>query len=320
MQSIACKSKIHRAAVAGADLNSRGSTTFGCEPLRPAPAEPVHSWIGIVLALNEPGDDEMQSRLATHLHPLAGRPLIWHTVHAFASFDPAPDYVLVFSGEELSPELFDGITGDIRVRQTVDKGWGEALFDSGLPSPRALVVDAAAPTLPRTLQPLLESDFAGIVRDRYSFPLAAWLNAEALGEVTLGKATLRELASRLPPHPCATHASAVGVRDRQSFSRVVAIIQRRLIRRMMRDGVSFLLPETVVLDVDVRIGRDTVIYPGVVLEGQTTVGQETVIGPGCRIIDSWIGSGVELKGWNYIARSSIRNRAILEPYVRRGFD
>jgi len=31
-----------------------------------------------------------------------------------------------------------------------------------------------------------------------------------------------------------------------------------------------------------------------VLEGQTTIGEETVIGPGCRIIDSWVGSGVEL--------------------------
>ena len=55
-------------------------------------------------------------------------------------------------------------------------------------------------------------------------------------------------------------------------------------------------------------------------EGQTTVGEETVIGPGCRIIDSWVGSGVELKGWNYISRTSVRNRAILEPNARRGFD
>ena len=71
---------------------------------------------------------------------------------------------------------------------------------------------------------------------------------------------------------------------------------------------------------NVRIGRDSIIYPSVTIEGQSTVGAETVIGPGCRIIDSWIGSGVELKGWNYIAHTSVRNRAILEPYVRRGFD
>ncbi len=91
-------------------------------------------------------------------------------------------------------------------------------------------------------------------------------------------------------------------------------------RALMEGGASFLLPDSVWVDVDVRIGRDSVVYPGVVLEGQTTIGVETVIGPGCRIIDSWVGSGVELKGWNYVAHTSVRNRAILEPYVRRGFD
>ncbi|MDP9349840.1 MAG: bifunctional UDP-N-acetylglucosamine diphosphorylase/glucosamine-1-phosphate N-acetyltransferase GlmU, partial [Gemmatimonadota bacterium] len=109
-------------------------------------------------------------------------------------------------------------------------------------------------------------------------------------------------------------------RNRRSHARAATLMRDRLVERHMEAGVSFLLPESVWVDFDVRIGRDTMIYPGVVLEGQTTVGEETVIGPGCRIIDSWIGSGVELKGWNYLSHTSIRNRAILEPYVRRGFD
>jgi hypothetical protein len=29
---------------------------------------------------------------------------------------------------------------------------------------------------------------------------------------------------------------------------------------------------------------------------------------------------VELKGFNYVSHTSIRNRAILEPHVKRGFD
>jgi bifunctional UDP-N-acetylglucosamine pyrophosphorylase/glucosamine-1-phosphate N-acetyltransferase len=74
------------------------------------------------------------------------------------------------------------------------------------------------------------------------------------------------------------------------------------------------------VDVDVRIGPDTVIYPGAVLEGQTEIGPECVVGPHSRVIDATIGRGVELKGWNYITRTSIRNHAVLEPYVRRGFD
>ena len=59
---------------------------------------------------------------------------------------------------------------------------------------------------------------------------------------------------------------------------------------------------------------------GTVIEGATDIGSECVIGPYSRIVESRIGRGAELKGWNYVARTTIRNRAILEPYVRRGFD
>jgi hypothetical protein len=45
-----------------------------------------------------------------------------------------------------------------------------------------------------------------------------------------------------------------------------------------------------------------------------------VIGPYTRLVDATLGRGVELKGWNYVARTAVRNHAVLEPYVRRGFD
>src|SRR5690606_36229639 len=115
-------------------------------------------------------------------------------------------------------------------------------------------------------------------------------------------------------------AATFPVRNRHDLARLQGRVRDQLVRALMDAGVTFLLPESVLVDVDVRVGRDTVIYPGVILEGSTTVGEESVIGPGCRIIDSWVGSGVELRGWNYIAHASVRNRAILEPYVRRGFD
>jgi bifunctional UDP-N-acetylglucosamine pyrophosphorylase/glucosamine-1-phosphate N-acetyltransferase len=97
-------------------------------------------------------------------------------------------------------------------------------------------------------------------------------------------------------------------------------IHDRLIRRHEAAGVSFVLPATTWVDADVTIGADTVIYPGAVLEGQTKIGSECVIGPYTRLVDATLGRGVELKGWNYVARTAVRNHAVLEPYVRRGFD
>lgn len=69
---------------------------------------------------------------------------------------------------------------------------------------------------------------------------------------------------------------------------------------------------------DVRIGTDTIIYPGAVLEGATEIGSECVIGPYSRIVESLVGRGAELMGWNYLSRATLRNHAVLEPYVRRG--
>jgi bifunctional N-acetylglucosamine-1-phosphate-uridyltransferase/glucosamine-1-phosphate-acetyltransferase GlmU-like protein len=110
------------------------------------------------------------------------------------------------------------------------------------------------------------------------------------------------------------------VRSSQDLARFQQRIRDQLIAVLMENGATFLLPETVMVDVDVSIGPDTVVYPGVVLEGKTTLGVATVIGPGCRLIDSGVGSGVEMKGWNYVAHTEVRHRAILEPYVRRGFN
>jgi bifunctional UDP-N-acetylglucosamine pyrophosphorylase/glucosamine-1-phosphate N-acetyltransferase len=63
-----------------------------------------------------------------------------------------------------------------------------------------------------------------------------------------------------------------------------------------------------------------VLYPGVIIEGASVIGAECVVGPYSRIVDSHIGTGVELKGWNFVARTSISGGAILQAYVRKGFD
>jgi bifunctional UDP-N-acetylglucosamine pyrophosphorylase/glucosamine-1-phosphate N-acetyltransferase len=88
----------------------------------------------------------------------------------------------------------------------------------------------------------------------------------------------------------------------------------------MLEGVTFLAPETTLVDAEVAIGPDTVIYPGVVIEGGTSIGRECVIGPFSRIVDAHVGRGVELKGWNYVVRTTVPNGSILDPYVQQGQD
>jgi hypothetical protein len=274
-------------------------------------------WTGVVLALAEPGSGHLRSRLPTYLHPLAGRPLVWHAVQAVASLGPAR--VLVAGGPELGPELFADVPGEVRVLDAGadDLRWAlTAAAEGG----RVLAVDGAAPTAGEALRRLLDVDGDVLLEGSDGEVLAAWLGAEGARDLAESRGELLALANTLPDALQMRDEDGFVVHSRDALARASACIRDRVVRRLMEAGVTFLLPETTLVDVDVLIGRDTVVYPGAVLEGQTVVGEETVIGPACRIISSRVGSGVELKGFNYLSHTSIRNHAVLEPYVRRGFD
>ena len=279
------------------------------------------AWTGIVLARSEPVDDRMASRLPTFLHPLAGRPLAWHAVSSLAALHPAPSRILLVTDREVSPDPFLDAWEGIRVVEHAGEDVWSAVGEEGAPDERFLLVDARAPLLAWGLQALLESPSTLFFADGLGNPAAAFLGRDAARRHLARWRGMAALAADEEAVPRLVHEeSALVVRDRHALARASELLRDRLVGRMMDAGVSFLLPRTVWVDLDVRIGRDSVVYPGVVLEGQTTIGEETVVGPGCRIVDSWIGSGVELKGWNYLSHTSIRNRAILEPYARRGYD
>jgi hypothetical protein len=280
-------------------------------------------WTGIVLALPSSRPDGMASRLPAYLHPTAGRPLVWHAAASFAEAATPPTRVLVISEGDLSAELFHDLPLPVEVLAVPEAEVRQRKNAQPLEPGEevCLVVHAAAVVPSPSLNALLDAPPGSWVAGGPTQAAAFRSDPDHLAQIL-----------RLPdpwdvPHGSLAisdclpdHFSASVVQDRAQLAAATDRIRRHLIRNLMSSGVSFLLPDTVVVDVDVRVGRDSIIYPGVVLEGTTMVGEETVIGPGCRIIDSWVGSGVELRGWNYISHTSIRNRAILEPYVRRGFD
>jgi hypothetical protein len=271
-------------------------------------------WTGIALARAAPGEDGMHSRLSTYLHPLAGRPLAWHTLAALASHQP--DRLALLAHPQLHPEQFSEVGAPLDFR-----------YSDVLPSPGELVgdcvvlVDAAAAACAPAVAALFQAREPTVAMTPGQVICAARVSPEDASRFLESGEDLTAIGRMLPGANLAdVGAECVVVVDRNSLSVASKLVRDRLVGRLMESGVTFLLPDSVLVDVDVRVGRDSVIYPGVILEGETVVGEETVIGPGCRIIDSWIGSGVELKGWNFITRSSIRNRAILEPHVRRGYE
>lgn len=277
-------------------------------------------WCGIALALRSPEEDALASRLPTYLHPLAGRSLCWHVVQALTAIEPDPSAVITAATPELARLLAGELPARIVVPESAD-GWWSAV-ESELPpdAGRILAVDAAAAALREGLASMVSQERDTVLRGAAGDVVALWCGREAIAARAAGGDPLRELAAELPEFDDPRREESFVIRDRADLARAGGLLRDRIVSGLMARGVSFLLPSSVLVDVDVRVGQDSVIYPGVVLEGRTEIGAETVIGPSCRIVDSHVGSGVELKGWNYVVRTRIRNRAVLEPYVRRGFE
>ncbi|HKO56816.1 MAG TPA: sugar phosphate nucleotidyltransferase, partial [Thermoanaerobaculia bacterium] len=76
---------------------------------------------------------------------------------------------------------------------------------------------------------------------------------------------------------------ALGVNSRADLANVEAEIQKRVVSKLMTNGVTFRNPTTVVIDSTVAIGADSVVYPFVTIEGTTTIGEGCVIEPGVHL-------------------------------------
>lgn len=87
-------------------------------------------------------------------------------------------------------------------------------------------------------------------------------------------------------------SESLGVNDRIALAKATKIMQRRINEAHMRDGVSFIDPDTAYIDAGVKIGNDTVIEGNVVIKGHTEIGQDCYITSGSRIEDSKLGNHV----------------------------
>ena len=108
---------------------------------------------------------------------------------------------------------------------------------------------------------------------------------------------------------------ALGVNSRGELAQVEDEIQRRVVTKLMSEGVTFRNPSTVVIDSMVSIGADTVVYPFVTLEGTTRIGANCVIEPGVHLINVTVGDDVHLKTGTVAEDAIIEDEAAVGPYA-----
>jgi bifunctional UDP-N-acetylglucosamine pyrophosphorylase/glucosamine-1-phosphate N-acetyltransferase len=91
----------------------------------------------------------------------------------------------------------------------------------------------------------------------------------------------------------------LGVNDRVALAQVGKLAQRAIHERHMRAGVSIVDPEATVIDVDVEIGKDTVIEPFTTIRGKTKIGADCTVRHSY-IVDSVIEDGVSVGPFAYL--------------------
>ena len=106
-----------------------------------------------------------------------------------------------------------------------------------------------------------------------------------------------------------------GVNNRRELFEISNILRKRVVSKLMENGVTFIDPDTSIVHASVKVGRDTVIYPNTYLEGRTVIGRNCVICPGARLCDSRVGDGVVIKDNTLIEESRVAGGASVGPFA-----
>jgi len=86
----------------------------------------------------------------------------------------------------------------------------------------------------------------------------------------------------------------MGVNDRAQLAQAAKVLRGRINRAHMLAGVTIIDPESTFIDWNVKIGRDTIVYPGNELEDGTVIGEGCMLYPNSRIYKSSIGDGTDV--------------------------
>jgi bifunctional UDP-N-acetylglucosamine pyrophosphorylase/glucosamine-1-phosphate N-acetyltransferase len=106
----------------------------------------------------------------------------------------------------------------------------------------------------------------------------------------------------------------MGVNSRVELAGVNAAMRRRLLERLMLQGVTVEDPSTTYVDWGVQVGRDTFLRAGTHLLGRTTVGEASEIGPGSFLRDAFVGDHARVVS-SHLVDCVIGSRCSVGPFA-----
>jgi len=249
-----------------------------------------------------------------------------HALLQVANHLTAPTTLLVLSGDVplVAPETLARLVDEAR------SSWGSMVV-AEMEDPGSLGRVVAAPD--GTLQRIVE------VADATHEDLENhWINA---GIYALPAPDIFELLAQLKPDnakqelyltdaltaavdgdrrlallPLPEAEEAFGVNDRLDLARVHGVLLRRKAEELMREGVTILDPNRVVVEADVEVGKDSVIHPGVSLTGRSRLGEGCTVHQGAWLKDARLGSRVTVQPYSVLEGVEVGDACQIGPFAR----
>ncbi|MGI6359329.1 MAG: bifunctional UDP-N-acetylglucosamine diphosphorylase/glucosamine-1-phosphate N-acetyltransferase GlmU [Bacillota bacterium] len=139
-------------------------------------------------------------------------------------------------------------------------------------------------------------------------------NAQAEYYLTDVIALVAQAGGKVVGCPLDDFQEALGINDRVRLAEAEAYLRQRIRERLMLAGVTFLQPETTLVDDTVSIGQDTIVYPGCLLEGNTAIGSGCVIGPYTRLTDCRVGDRTSIE-FSVARQAATGADCVIGPYA-----
>lgn len=319
-----------------------------------SPARPLAV---IVLAAGK--GTRMKSAMPKVLHPISGKPMIWHVLRATQHLKPARTLVVTgFGAEQVEAAVRADFPKTDFVRQTEQRGTGHAVMvcEKALKGFKGdvlivygdILLNARADVLP-TILAAHARNIKGLTMLMADVPdptgfgrlfkhKGQWVNVEekdctpAQKKITtanpciymVDSANLFALLAKIKPNnaqnelyltdiialapkhkmtvnalPVAAERPEMGVNNRAELADMEDLMQRRLARQHMLNGVTLLDQHTVYFSADTQIANDV------------TIGQSVVFGPKVTI-----ERGAVIHAFCHISGSTIRAKAEVGPFAR----
>lgn len=105
-----------------------------------------------------------------------------------------------------------------------------------------------------------------------------------------------------------------GINSKKELSEAFEYITKQKIDSLIDEGVTVYSPNTSYIAPSVKIGKDTIIYPGCFISGKTVIGKNCKIGPYAIIEDSKILDDVEIKPYCCVYGSLVKQNSVIGPF------